>query len=72
MVIHCRAGLHRTGVIIYLILRWAFDYSPNEATFAMEDMRPRMHREFFRRLPNRPEGLQPKAEYIFQELQVPH
>ena len=68
MVIHCLAGHHRTGIMIYIILRFAFDFSRTQATAAMEDMRPEMHAEFFRRPSNRREGLQPMTEVILRCL----
>ena len=65
VVIHCRAGHTQTGVMIYLILRWAFDYSPDKATTAMEEMRPEMHQEFFRHRRGGRGDLHSKAEEIF-------
>jgi hypothetical protein len=48
VVVHCRHGLHRTGLAIYLLLRLIMG-EPEECLSMMEEMRPTMHKEFVHR-----------------------
>ena len=45
VAVHCRAGCHRTGVAIYLMLRLS-PCGHSETLRLMSEMRPVMHREF--------------------------
>jgi hypothetical protein len=60
VVVHCRQGLHRTGVAIYLLLRLIIG-EPEECLSMMEKMRPKMHEEFVHR------HLHSKAETILAD-----
>jgi hypothetical protein len=48
VVVHCRHGLHRTGLAIYLLLRLIMG-DPEDCLSMMEEMRPTMHKEFVHR-----------------------
>ena len=69
LVVHCRQGLHRSGVAIYLLLR-EIEVAPKECLSMMEKMRPVMHGEFLRRTRNR--WLCNKAENIFADTRFKH
>jgi protein-tyrosine phosphatase len=60
VVVHCRHGLHRTGLAIYLLLRLIMG-EPEECLSMMEEMRPTMHKEFVHR------QLHSKAETILAD-----
>ena len=61
LFVHCRQGLHRTGVGIWLLLK-QLGVEDVEAT--MQRMRPEMHKEF--KLRNRRRHLFDKAQRIRQ------
>ena len=64
VVVHCRQGLHRTGVGIYLLLR-LLNFESEQCLSMMEEMRPRMREEFVLRTSHR--HLHSKAESIFAD-----
>ena len=64
VVVHCRHGQHRTGVAIYILLRWIIG-SPSLCFDIMEKMRPVMLSELRRNARHR--HLCGKAESIFAD-----
>ena len=64
VAVHCKQGLLRTGVAIYLLLRW-IRMDIEECLSIMEKMRPEMYEEFLRNSPCR--YLHDKAECIFND-----
>lgn len=58
LVVHCAAGLHRTGIFLYLVLR-ELAFSPDEALEKIRQMRQETYDEFIRL------GFQAKADALF-------
>mmetsp|Transcript_25085 Transcript_25085/g.49115 ORF Transcript_25085/g.49115 Transcript_25085/m.49115 type:complete len:220 (-) Transcript_25085:243-902(-) len=71
VVVHCQAGCHRTGIFCYVILRRA-GYLAEEALSALQLTRQVTWEEIVAVTKKRPEGLQPKAEAIFQAVFHPN
>ena len=44
IVLHCAAGVHRTGTIAYTLLRMS-GYSPDESLAALKTMREETHKQ---------------------------
>ena len=66
VVVHCHAGLHRTGIFIYILLR-RHGFAPGEALEALMTTRQRAYEEITWRKGNRP-TLVDKAEIAFQSV----
>ena len=65
VVVHCRQGQHRTGVAIYLLLRYIYGDWKERCFSIMRDMRPLMLSELRRVTTHR--HLVDKAESIFAD-----
>jgi len=69
VVVHCAAGMHRTGVCLYLILRWMGN-SQNESLEKIQHIRPVIRAELEKS--TRKQGLlKEKAEFCFQKILAP-
>merc|ERR1712048_981848 len=61
VIVTCAAGLHRTGMYIYVLLRW-LGYSPEAALETVQETRQNTFDEFVRL------NLKPRAERVFAQL----
>lgn len=68
IVVHCAGGFHRTGCLLYVLLRRS-GLSSKEAEAALKEMREKTWYEMTAPYPKRPEGLIQKAEEIYQRLE---
>ena len=64
VVVHCRQGLHRSGVAIYLVLRY-LGVTDETSLRCMAEMRPEMHRQFLMKAKHR--DLYKKARGILSD-----
>ena len=64
VIVHCSAGLHRTGICLYILLRSA-GHSPEAAVSAIEAARPLTAEELTRK-PKKRDSLQSIAEAVYQ------
>ena len=64
VAIHCRQGLHRTAIAIYLAMRY-LGQSDEAWLRAMARMRPEMHKEFVKQTAHR--DLHRMAQGIFTD-----
>ena len=68
-VVHCAFGNHRTGFVIYCVLRIGMRYDQERTLEIMREMRPEMHFEMTRSKRKQSfRSLIPKAEAIVQKL----
>ncbi len=66
VVVHCAAGLHRTGVALYILLRLS-GLNPPDTLTQIQSIRPITAHELSRR-PKRGPSLATQAESFFQNL----
>lgn len=69
LVVHCAAGLHRTGVALYILLRLS-GTTPSDTLTQIQSIRPITAHELSR-TPKRGPSLATQAESLFQSLSTP-
>ena len=67
VVIHCRVGLHRSGILAYVIFRCQ-GYGCDDSLRMLRELRPMAEEEMMKTSRNRPNGSAGKAEAIYQAL----